>query len=796
MAPLSKLRGRVKLRAGFKRVLTWLRRPFRRWSRRQYQAVRHFRRKAEVEENPRDPTDLHTQHIPQPSEVLVQNRPAPPTPRRQQRPPSWIDVELNHHGCPVDTCHSHHASDHQIRSHLGSYVRSRDCFPNHGRPHRDYPARGAPRKTLISEIEDQNRLRPDSYVRSRGPSPDDNRPRTGYPARSAPRTTSVQGIEAWEDIRSARSRQASGAMMEIPMLRSRQSSRDRRTRSRESSPTRQARSRQSSRTRHARSRQSSRVRQPGSRCNSFESRFAQYPQQPHYTQEHHYPQQPQYLHQTHYSQQPLYFEQSHYHQQPQFRQQPQFCQQPQFYQEPQHQQQLQLQYPNPPQNPIQPRYGPHDPHTWTEQPAYGRLRPSNPVTFLQEQGSSWDAQSVQYGSVPGQTLRRRHAHSQLNAHTRREMLVTANGDMLAHNQVIFETIQHVSAQYPGMAQQESPNSDEPDECISRIQQQRGDTGVGDIEELGIPTGATGDMSPRTTTALLRKCCGPKRGADKVPCFTTISHRQFSHLPYGILVVASFSRLIVSSSMAFVTLKGLFKRRQSGSAPVNSTGCQCPSEGPEFQHVHSPNSWQSCGTKTTVAEDANDANWIECLPHTIIASDLGVKSHDYRLALSHFLSEDPSIAVFSVSQDSAVPSTWRDDPSSRPWPSNSSWSLRKAFHQLRYPCNVCVISGFHWQYDVPSRAIRYWSAPDGLLLLDWCDMVHEYPTKKSTKSKRQNKDQMKETVKESSRLERNVLVNPPRAHWASYGNWDIRPPTPANVGLLAITKGAASIEDWD
>jgi hypothetical protein len=196
------------------------------------------------------------------------------------------------------------------------------------------------------------------------------------------------------------------------------------------------------------------------------------------------------------------------------------------------------------------------------------------------------------------------------------------------------------------------------------------------------------------------------------------------------------------------------------------------------------------------EDIDGRNLMAYLPHTLITSNLADKDRTHRLTFSHFLAEDPTIAVFSKSQDAAVPSAWRHSQSWRTWVNNICQGVRKGYNPFR-PCSVWVIVGSRWQYKVSSKAVHYWSAADGLLLIDWNTMFDDYFMKEQ---KKKNKKRTHEIVKKFHSLEKKTLITETGALWKRYGDWDIHTPTAADVALACryeghgFEQGLAHLED--
>jgi hypothetical protein len=142
-----------------------------------------------------------------------------------------------------------------------------------------------------------------------------------------------------------------------------------------------------------------------------------------------------------------------------------------------------------------------------------------------------------------------------------------------------------------------------------------------------------------------------------------------------------------------------------------------------------------------------------LPHTLITSDLGQWGQIYHLRFSHFLPEDPAIAVFLQSQDAAVPTTWRHKKSWRPWRLNICWRWRNGRLQVRSSCTVMVNVGSRWEHKVSMQAVQYWSASAGVLLVEWSDMYDDYF---AHSGKKKNKNRAHVIVRRLRKLKERTL----------------------------------------
>jgi hypothetical protein len=99
--------------------------------------------------------------------------------------------------------------------------------------------------------------------------------------------------------------------------------------------------------------------------------------------------------------------------------------------------------------------------------------------------------------------------------------------------------------------------------------------------------------------------------------------------------------------------------------------------------------------------------------------------------------------------------------------------------------VRVVVGSRWQYRITAKAIRYWNAQAGTLLVDWNIMYKDYFAQAG---KRTNKQRTHEIVKRFRKLEERTLVVETGAMWSSYGDWGIHQPTAADVALACKYEG--------
>jgi hypothetical protein len=176
------------------------------------------------------------------------------------------------------------------------------------------------------------------------------------------------------------------------------------------------------------------------------------------------------------------------------------------------------------------------------------------------------------------------------------------------------------------------------------------------------------------------------------------------------------------------MSSVFKR----SRPDSSASEHAPQASLSFdahltksERIGSFSTQASYDLKTCQSNETNLRDLTRYLPHTLITSDLGEWGRNFCLQFSHFLPENPSVAVFLESQDSPVPNTWRHKQPWRPWRLNFRCRWRKGELQVRSPCTVMVIVGSRWQYKISMQAVQRWSASARMLLVDWSEMYDDY-----------------------------------------------------------------------
>lgn len=104
----------------------------------------------------------------------------------------------------------------------------------------------------------------------------------------------------------------------------------------------------------------------------------------------------------------------------------------------------------------------------------------------------------------------------------------------------------------------------------------------------------------------------------------------------------------------------------------------------------------------------------------------------------------------------------------------------------YPARVVV--GSRWGYTLSIKAVKYWNAEAGILLVDWSKMYEQYF---AVAAKRRNKMRVKRTVNCNRDLEKKTLRIEPGERSASYGESDILPATAAEVVLTCRHEGQGS-----
>jgi hypothetical protein len=114
-----------------------------------------------------------------------------------------------------------------------------------------------------------------------------------------------------------------------------------------------------------------------------------------------------------------------------------------------------------------------------------------------------------------------------------------------------------------------------------------------------------------------------------------------------------------------------------------------------------------------------------LPHTTINSNLGSRHDTFRLQFNRFLVEDPSIAVFSIEQETPISSVWRDEDRGGCYGLGLAYGWAQFFTAPRSRCNVTMSVGKHWTLGVSNKAIRYWSIQDKVMLVDWDRLYESY-----------------------------------------------------------------------
>jgi hypothetical protein len=181
-------------------------------------------------------------------------------------------------------------------------------------------------------------------------------------------------------------------------------------------------------------------------------------------------------------------------------------------------------------------------------------------------------------------------------------------------------------------------------------------------------------------------------------------------------------------MLFSSVGSLFKGHSSGSYALNhSSRSLLPSKlcCTEYERVDSVDERPSYDSKSCQPDDTVFQDLRAYLPYTIITSDLGARGRNFHVRFSHFLPEDPSLAVFSETQNTPVPAAWRQQQARPSWKLNMRFRWTRRGLQLQKPCTVKVVVGSRWQYKVPTKTMHHWSAADGMLLVDWDEMYASY-----------------------------------------------------------------------
>jgi hypothetical protein len=233
-------------------------------------------------------------------------------------------------------------------------------------------------------------------------------------------------------------------------------------------------------------------------------------------------------------------------------------------------------------------------------------------------------------------------------------------------------------------------------------------------------------------------------------------------------------------MRYQSLSSLFKKHRS-DPPTHkdpqprqwsSEPTRCESDC--NNSVSSPSLPKTCHVEATAPP-----RLAAYLPHTLIISDLGTWGRTFQLRFSHFLPQDPSVAVFSVSQKAPVPSTWPSNQAKRPWRVNIRCRWKRGCLEMRRSCASKVIVGSGWQYSISSSALRHWSAPSEVLLVDLYELYDDYFAQER---KEKNRERVGRIVENFQYMEGQELVKDTGSLWSSYRRWDLFPAMPAEVAL--------------
>jgi hypothetical protein len=232
------------------------------------------------------------------------------------------------------------------------------------------------------------------------------------------------------------------------------------------------------------------------------------------------------------------------------------------------------------------------------------------------------------------------------------------------------------------------------------------------------------------------------------------------------------------------LSAFTRRMPNASIPKNAQQSSVSADARNTRNG-SLNSRASYEYKSSRSDATQLRDLTPYLSRTLINSDLGEWDRDFRLRFSHFLAEDPSIAVFSESQHAPVPTAWRRQQARGRWRIDIRCRWLKGRLQVRSPCAVRVTVGSWWEYKISLHAVRHWSASDRMLLVDWGAMYDDYFAQDR---KRSNEERADEIVKRFRRLEERTLVKETGGLWSSYGDWGIYQPTSADVALACRYEG--------
>jgi hypothetical protein len=143
----------------------------------------------------------------------------------------------------------------------------------------------------------------------------------------------------------------------------------------------------------------------------------------------------------------------------------------------------------------------------------------------------------------------------------------------------------------------------------------------------------------------------------------------------------------------------------------------------------------CRSATTTSHESPVCH----LPHTVINSNLGCRHQTFQLQFNRFLAEDPSVAVFSVEQEAPISGVWRDEDRRGCYGLDKTYEWAQIFSGSLSRCHVTMSVGRHWTLGVSNKATRFWSAKDGVILLDWVELYDSYFRQmKKTKTKNRKK----------------------------------------------------------
>jgi hypothetical protein len=171
-------------------------------------------------------------------------------------------------------------------------------------------------------------------------------------------------------------------------------------------------------------------------------------------------------------------------------------------------------------------------------------------------------------------------------------------------------------------------------------------------------------------------------------------------------------------MCLSPLLGGFKRRQPQAPP------------PDYSEKSAPPSYESPSNVHDRAEIASalvSSGPNICVdPTTLIPRGVGRGKWNRKqtISFSHLLSEDPSIAVFSKTQNAPVPAGWREKRGGRLW----KYVIRDNWRELRVlpplaPYAASLYTDKACLNKASGNTPVHWNPSAGVLLVNWMDL-HE------------------------------------------------------------------------